>query len=249
MTRSIKYLAEPKQLLLAWQAPDHLGNRQRWAVGVIDISGQECSFRYVTSDSEFRALNGHGREKLIGLGFLGYPAFSMQRPIHRSEVLPTLMRRLPPRSRPDFGAFLQLYGLAPDANPSDFALLAYTGAKLPSDGFSIVDPLDKSTAKADMVMEVAGTRHLLIGTTLGLAPDQPVSLVPEPDNQYDPAAIHVCAGDRCVGYVNRLQAETVGYWLDARTVSASVYGMNGTLDNPKLFIFMSVRPKNEKMAA
>ncbi|TIU44312.1 MAG: hypothetical protein E5W31_01315, partial [Mesorhizobium sp.] len=111
---------------------------------------------------------------------------------------------------------------------SDFALLAYTGAKLPSDGFSIVDPLDKSTAKADMVMEVAGTRHLLIGTTLGLAPDQPVSLVPEPDNQYDPAAIHVCAGDRCVGYVNRLQAETVGYWLDARTVSASVYRMNGT---------------------
>ncbi|AZO02013.1 MAG: hypothetical protein E5W15_02925 [Mesorhizobium sp.] len=100
-----------------------------------------------------------------------------------------------------------------------------------------------------MVMEVAGTRHLLIGTTLGLAPDQPVSLVPEPDNQYDPAAIHVCAGDRCVGYVNRLQAETVGYWLDARTVSASVYRMNGTLDNPKLFIFMSVRPKNEKMAA
>ncbi|RUW73380.1 MAG: hypothetical protein E5V37_26395 [Mesorhizobium sp.] len=138
MTRSIKYLAEPKQLLLAWQAPDHLGNRQRWAVGVIDISGQECSFRYVTSDSEFRALNGHGREKLIGLGFLGYPAFSMQRPIHRSEVLPTLMRRLPPRSRPDFGAFLQLYGLAPDANPSDFALLAYTEQNYPATVFPLL---------------------------------------------------------------------------------------------------------------
>ncbi|GLQ82881.1 hypothetical protein GCM10007881_64040 [Mesorhizobium huakuii] len=249
MSRSIKYLAEPKQLLLAWQAPDHLGDRQRWAVGVIDIAGPECTFRYVTSDPEFRTLNGRSKDDLIALGFLGYPAFGMQRPIHRSEVLPTLMRRLPPRSRPDFGAFLQLYGLAPDANPSDFALLAYTGAKLPSDGFSIVDPLDRSTAKADLVMEVAGTRHLLAGATLDMAPDYPVSLSPEPDNRFDPAAIRVCFSERCVGYVNRLQAETVGYWLHNRAVTASIYRLNGTVQNPKLFIFMSVRPKTDRIAA
>lgn len=250
MSQAIKYLAEPKQLLLAWQAPDHLRDRWRWAVGVFDLTGPESNFRYVTADSEFRALNGgRGRDELLALGFLGYPAFSMLRPLHTQGVLPTLMRRLPPRSRSDFGAFLALFGFAPDANPSDFALLSYTGAKLPSDGFSIVDPLDKDTAQADLVTEIAGTRHHLAGERLTAPPEAAVTLTPEPENKFDPAAIRVNLHDKCIGYINRLQSRTLLHWLNTRSVESSIYRLNGSVESPKVFIFIKIRPLKSQIAA
>ncbi len=250
MPQAIKYLAEPKQLLLAWQAPDHLRDRHRWAVGVFDLTGTDSTFRYVTEDAEFRALNGgRGRGELVALGFLGYPAFSTLRSLHTQGVLQTLMRRLPPRNRSDFGAFLMLFGFTPDANPSDFALLSYTGAKLPSDGFSIVDPLDKDTLQADLITEIAGTRHHLAGEKLTAPPEAQVTLTPEPENKFDPEAIRVDLGLKCIGYINRLQSGTLLHWLKTRSVVSSIYRLNGSVESPKVFIFIKIRPLKDRIAA
>lgn len=44
----IEHFVAPKRLYLAWQAPDQLGDRFRWAVGelAINVDGDVSSLRY-----------------------------------------------------------------------------------------------------------------------------------------------------------------------------------------------------------
>jgi hypothetical protein len=74
-------------------------------------------------------------------------------------VLAVLRRRLPPRNRSDFPDYVEGFRLPKDLEISDLALLALTTAKLPSDGFSIVDPLDPAIEQCDLVLEIAGFRY------------------------------------------------------------------------------------------
>lgn len=91
------------------------------------------------------------------------------------------MRRIPPRSRPDFDAYCRHFGL-PDGRPvSNWALLGLTGAKLPSDGFSLVDPLDPDGERCDLMLEVAGFRHQDARETATVSVGNTVQLIPEPE--------------------------------------------------------------------
>lgn len=58
-----------------------------------------------------------------------------------------------------------------------------------------------------MILFVAGTAAMGIDLS-GIAVGDPVSLVAEPDNQYDPHAIKVIHGGRHVGYLQRAFAAT-----------------------------------------
>lgn len=132
MTRFIEHLVEPQRLLLYWQARESK-KRSRYRVGQL-----------VQRDGQVVLQYGHGPEmaKAREMGFEGYPAFPLKQAEHSHQVMEAFKRRLPPRSRQDFSRYLELRAIPADANISDFALLGYSGAKLPNDGFELVHTFD-----------------------------------------------------------------------------------------------------------
>jgi hypothetical protein len=250
MENWINQICEPRQLYLAWQAPDHLADRFRWAVAVISLMGDVCTLRYLAPGEEFEALNqGRKFENAVALGYHGYPAFNLRRLEHAAGVLETLMRRLPPRSRPDYEDYQRQFRIAPNAGVSDFALLGVTEAKLPSDGFSVVDPLNTEAEHCDLLLEIAGFRYYIGRLASPLEVGQPVDILPEPENEHDPGAVKVQVRSEIVGYINRLQAPTFLKWVAERQVSGVLERLNGSGGHPRAFIFVRVRAAENKKAA
>ena len=183
------------------------------------------------------------------LGYRGYPAFRINKQEHHGGVLATFLRRLPPRKRADFPEYMAQFRLAMDASISDFALLAYTGAKLPSDGFSIVDPLEDFSPPCEMLTEIAGYRHY--AQRLSQQPQVGVDLVlmPEPDNPYDPKAIAIKSNGETIGYVNRLQTGAFHKYLAHGFVDATIERLNGAVDRPRAFMFVEFADASRASAA
>jgi hypothetical protein len=207
----IEAVPEPESLILGWQAPDPLGDRFRWAVGVLERSvGGGCLLRYLRGADFARWNRGRAFEDMGALGYRGYPAFRLDRHVHTDNVLSAFMRRLPARSRPDFEEYKRQFRLPLGLDLSDFALLGQTEAKLPSDGFSLVDPLDGGVDRRELLLEVAGHRYY--AGNLRLAVGDQVSLEPEPSNEQDPQAVAMRVADRTIGYVNRLQTAAFQRW-------------------------------------
>lgn len=229
MPNWIQHVYEPARLVLAWQAPDERGNRTRFAVGEILKRDKEFVLRYYENTPDVVTAKS--------LGYEGYSAFDLKKSEHSKDVLPAFMRRLPPRSRSDFDQYLEGLRLTPFAELSDFGLLGYSGAKLPSDGFSLVNTLEGAQIPSEFLLEVAGYRHhqpSLSEDDVGKA----VSLVPEPQNKFDPGAIAVRYGEKTIGYINRLKAPVIRNWIDAGRVSAVIEKLNGRPDKPRAFIFL-----------
>lgn len=246
MEHWIRTVAEPRRLILTWQAPDQFGpaNRTRWAVGVVERQDSTATFRYLSSE-EFGLFNpGRSLEQLMSFGYRGYPAFRQkdEKQIFDAGVLATFLRRLPPRSRPDFSSYLRSFRVDPAAAMSDFALLGITEAKLPSDGFSLVDPLDARLLTCDLMLEIAGYRYYARKLLKDPSVGDLVSIEEDPDKTYEPHAVAVYLGDAKIGNINRLQAPTFISWLADRRLSAVVERVNGTPERPRLHIFVQVRP-------
>ena len=243
MEQWIEHLIEPVRLILSWQSPAAAVDRRRWAVGELSRREGKSEFRYFAGD-EFRAMN-HGRtpSNLRDDGFLGYAAFTWradQPDQFTAGALEAFLRRVASPTRRDFPAYLQTFRMRPREGLSGFALLGLTGAALPSDGFSLVDPLDPDVPAQDVLLEVTGhhyhahpSRRLTVGTRL--------NLVAEPDNAADSSAVQVHAAGAVVGYVNRLQSASVSRWLVSRSVSAWVSRVNGSEERPKAYMMLQVR--------
>lgn len=237
----IEHVREPTRLILAWQAPDQFGERFRWAVGVVAPSGGEYSFQYLKGD-EFAALNQMRTQKeLSSLGFRGFTVFGPNESIiYTKSVLSAFLRRLPPRSRTDFSEYLKSFRISPKAQVSDFALLGLTEAKLPSDGFSLVDEYSDREGKRELLVELAGHRYYRGKLKNALRVGEPVELEAEPSNRYDPNAIVVRYFNEPLGYINRLQASAFREWINKNRVQAHVEKLNGTEAKPRAFIFAKV---------
>ncbi len=240
MEHWIQTICEPQRLLLAWQGSDPDGERKRFAVGELLLKGEECALRYLSGDEVARAR---------ALGFSGYPAFDFGQVEHRKGVLAAFMRRLPPRTRADFDAYKAQFRLQSGLSISDFALLAYTEAKLPSDGFAIVNPLTDVCGPCEFLLEVAGYRHYAGRLKEPLSVGQGLQFVAEPSNEWDPNAVRVEANSELVGYVNRLQAAAFLRWIKQGVVDGFVERLNGNAAKPRLFTFVSVAGKRTDQAA
>jgi hypothetical protein len=239
----IEHPQEPKQLLLVWQAPAGVSDRLRWAVGRLYPDADSTSFTYLEGE-EFQALNlGRPEEQLRACGFAGYPAFDRKRRPESggwSDALQTFLRRVPPRRRPDFGAYLEHHLVKADVCLSPMALLAVTEARLPSDGFSMVDPLDPSEMTVDFVFEIAGFRH---AGQMGIQVQegQSLMLTPESNNRWDPFATEVIADGVRIGYVNRLQVSTIRHWLGTRDLQCCIARLYGHKDSPRAYALARAR--------
>jgi hypothetical protein len=243
MENWIQEVPQPRHLYLAWQAPDHLNERFRWAVGLIEQTSAGADFRYFPPGAEFEAHNqGKTFDRLWSLGFRGYPALGNKPGASSTAVLPALLRRLPPRGRADFDAYKRQFRLLPEVSVSQFALLGLTEAKLPSDGFSVVDPLDPEADRVDLMLEIAGYRYYADAARDRACVGTAVDLVPEPTNEHDANAVMIKVEGQRIGYINRLQASTFHRWLAEREVHAVLERLNGQPERPRAFVFVRVRP-------
>lgn len=247
--RWIEAVCEPRSLLLAWQAADlRPESRYRWAVGIVEPHGTELSFRYFDRGEEFRAHNqGKDFAELSKLGYAGYPAFDPSKDRHTQGVKSALLRRLPPRNRSDFGEYIARFLLRPTSDLSDLTLLGRTEATLPSDGFSLIDPLDSSVSRCDLLLEVAGFRHY--SKSVALSKNMPIEIVADPTNPFDPNAVEFRAAGQKFGNVNRLQAATFGQWLRNTRVEGWLERLNGSAERPRAFVFVRVMPRTSQLAA
>jgi hypothetical protein len=245
----IEHPPEPQVLVLVWRPPFGEKDRVHWAVGELARTEQGAQFRYYGGAEFARANGGRTEDMAHAAGFRGYPSFDLS-PEARFEqhALDAFLRRLPPRSRADFPAFMEHFRV-PDARAlSDIALLGVTAAKLPSDGFALIDPLDPAADRCETVLEVAGHRHYP-ASQAHISVGDLATLVPEPDNPHDPQAVRIDVGGQAIGHVSRLQAATVGSWLSNRQVQAWLLRKNGTADAPRAYIFVSVSPRSQLAAA
>jgi hypothetical protein len=236
MNTVLQHIREPGAVLLTWQPSDESGaQRTRRVVGRLSIEGGEVSFRYLKGTADF--------ERATSDGFRGYPAFRLEdktQTVFMQGVMESFLRRLPPRNREDFGDYLKLHRLPNPFTYSDLALLGYTGAKLPSDGFALLPDFQLESAPCDFILEVAGFRHYRTSTT-GLAVNDPVAFDLAPGNEVDVDAIAILHNGEVIGYVNRALRNVFRHWLTDRTVEARVERLNGKPERPLVYLYILVK--------
>jgi len=232
---TISNLLEPSRLLLVWQRPlVDSGRRSRRVVGeIVRNEDGNAVFRYLNDSSDFKSA--------VSEGFQGYPAFKVARTMHEINVLSAFSCRLPSRKRGDFTDYLAAHGLPSTFIGSDFSLLAHTGARLPGDGFEIIPDLVGIVAPFDLIIESAGTRYQEGVDLDAMSVGESVSLIPEPTNEFDPAAIQIVhsTGGR-IGYVPKPYCEMLRPWLDEGRLSASIQKLNGRPDRRLVYLRVSV---------
>jgi hypothetical protein len=234
--RYIEHIVESDRLLLSWQTPMPGKCRQRMFVAELIRRGEDADLVYLKQSPEFA--------KAQDLGLTEFPGFSIEKTIHEN-VLASFMKRLPPRSRGDFVRFLDALRLEEGvkATISDFALLGYSGAKLPEDDFTVVNPFDNASVPFELMLEIQGYRHYMESIPRSeLSKDMQAFFEPEPDNEYDPQAIKIMINGIKAGYVCRGLTASFHKWFSAgNTITAYLERINGTEHKPKIFLYVSVR--------
>lgn len=228
----LRYIVEPERLLMTWMPSDesgHLRLRRRVAEIVADVENPKIwHFRYLSGTPEM--------EDAKSLGFLGHPAFKLNVEHHHQGVRETLLRRLPSRSREDFAEFLTMHRLPNPFVGSDLALLGYTGAKLPSDGFAFVPVFPREALPCEYIIEVAGVRHVYKGDLGEIKVGDQVTFERELSNEFDQNAVRVMANDQQLGYVNRALLPSFNTWLEQGAVAGVIERKNGAPGRPLVYV-------------
>lgn len=237
MSNQSSYFFEPHRLLVIWQS-SLAEVRTRFVVGEL-IRCENCvSLSYFPWSSDYLTAET--------LGFEGHPAFPRHQVVHHHNVMEVLSRRLPPRSRSDFGFYLKKYGLAEHPNISDFGLLGYTAGILPSDGFSFAINLGFEAIPLFFPMECAGFRFYDgMQMEFDSVSNFVVEFRPEDGNAYDPFAVAIYLENRKLGFVPRYYSSLVRIWLHRYNVFGFTSRIMGSIGSPKLLLNVSISNKQE----
>lgn len=231
----IEHIVEPTKLLLAWQSSDE-SHRTRYLVGELERLGEEIRLIYRTDSQDF--------DKAVNKGFTPYPAFPDPKEPY-SNVLDAFMRRLPPRSRGDFPQYLERLRLKPDVQISDFGLLGYSGAKLLSDGYSIIHPFYDVAGPCELLLEAAGYRHIAEKPAIKIG-DPAVFVIEACHEITQEEAIRIEIQGNKIGYVNRGLIKTFLDWINNnRITGAWVEKINGTPGRPALYLFVTIKSNTD----
>lgn len=235
----IKHIIEPEELLLTWQAPTG-PDRMRRFVAELQRTADDCRLKYLSDASDYDAA--------LRLGFTGYPGFDKSVQTH-DHALDAFMKRLPPRSRRDFPKFLASFCLPADSQISDFALLGYSGAKLPDDDFCIICPFLNAHPPFEFLIRVQAFPLYFKQLPSGLLGEK-VSMVPEPNNPFDPDAIRVEIQGAMAGFIPRGLNTQMLNWLQlGYQFQATVERTNDSLEWPSLSVFLEIRENAHSEAA
>ncbi len=241
MTDLITDPIQTRRALFTWQRPlEQPGSRDRFAVAELLQCEGGVAFSYLDEGSLAPVMEA---------GFRGYPGLALGDAHEAETALDVLARRLPPRDRPDFHEFLETFGLSPQADFSNLSLLAYTGARVTGDSFGVTETFDGFDRPFRYVFDVSGYRHYR-NDALDLAVDEPLIFRLEPTNEYDSDAIEIAReNDVRLGYINRLQAQTVRGWIEHGNIDARVFKVNGRSAYPRLFVMADIEPAMQKVHA
>ncbi len=236
----IKHIIEFDQLKLVWQSEND-PNHSRYVVAVLLRQSNDVQLKYLEKTPDFK--------KALELGFTGYPAFSLEREIHASGVLEAFQRRLPPRTRSDFDKYLEMFRLPQGAEISDFALLGYSGAKLPGDEFSLIPSFEDVEQECELLMEVAGFRHETQVPIDKIQLNSIVNFEREDTNQYDKNAVKILLNGNKIGYVTRSLLSQFNRWLDeGRIIGAKIERKNGQPEKPIIYVFVELKERHAAVA-
>ena len=216
--------------------PEGEGVRSRCIVGELNLQPNgEVHLRYLTGTPEF--------EKARNQGFRGHAAFKISQECHLQGVMQTFMLRLPPSSREDYTAYLTGFCIPHNADLSEFALLGYTGARLPSDGFGIIHTFDGVDGPCEFLTDVAGVRYYFNAEeTQNLPLGAYVELQCEPNNTNDPGAVMVLYDGKKMGYIKRGLTDAFRRWMELGHVTATIERLNGNPKRPMVLLFVRVLP-------
>lgn len=229
LLNQIEHFIEPSRLFLVWQRPIQEGNaRSRHIVGEIARENSDAVFRYLDMTEDF--------QQALQDGFQGYPAFRLNVPEHRNNVLYAFTSRMTSRKRGDFSDYLAAYFLPTYFSGSDFSLLAHTGARLPSDGFEVVADLSTVNRPFDLIIEIAGTRYQPTINFEDIAIGDSVQFIPEPDNIVDPNAIIVMHRTGKLGYIPKPYCAMLQSRFIDGDVTATINKLNGRPERRLIYL-------------
>lgn len=231
----LEHIVEPTELLLTWQpANESAPSRTRRTVARIVKAGpDEATLRYLKDSDDFK--------EALASGFVGFPAFPVDSGVASHGVVEAMMRRLPPRSRADFARYLDQHRLPVPFLHSDFALLGYTGARLPSDGFGLVPVFPPERVPCDLIVEVAGLRHVYKGDVSSIRVGDVIDVRAVAENPIDQDAVGFFWNGQLLGYVNRAMRGTFSAWLERFSIVATVDRVNGKPERPLVYVRVEVR--------
>lgn len=224
--RTLEKIIEPSRLWLTWQP---LAGGTRYLVGKIDRESETYTFNYLSETDDFILAQSKG--------FLGHPAFPMKDVVHTGNVLEPFLRRLPPSKRKDYAVYMKNHLLPYPFEWSDFALLGYTGAKSPADGFCLI-PDFSGVKEAEYLAEVAGTRYQKELRLDDVSVGDTVELIHERDNEHDPNAIAIIHGAGRLGYINKVHCKALLPKIRRSKVLATVAKKNGTSERPLIYVLL-----------
>lgn len=198
------------------------------------------SFQYLRDTPEFETARSEGFKEYIGI------------PMDRndtSDAINTLGRRLLNPERPDYAGFLERFGLSIEHNLPTLSLLAYTGAKLTSDSFSVADTFEDFDRNFQYIFDVTGRRHAKTHTPSPQVGDT-VIFRAEPQNQHDEFAVELFdADENRFGYINSCQAKAVNQWFSEGSITGQVFRENGRIEYSCLFVIANITPSMASQAA
>jgi hypothetical protein len=208
-----------KTTYLTWRKAE---GQRRFVVAKLVEALEGYRFEYLFTDKLNEAKKA---------GFTGYPAFELCETIYEGDVLSTFARRLVDSSRSDYDKFLR-YWNAESYKGSNFALLGLTGAKLHTDTFEFIAPHDEVPAR--FLTEVAGLHHAdesLLDRIKQSQSYEKITLLAEPENEYDPFAVKVLYGGSELGYIKIIHSESVANALQKNHVTAQIRNIikNGSI--------------------
>lgn len=169
-------------LFLSWRQP---GNRW-WPVGRLLRDEEDFVFSYT-----------EGANTAAQAGFRPLNAFPEFEQVYRSKSLfPIFQNRLPPRSRPDYGDFVEWLDLPRDER-DPLVLLARSGGQRETDMFEVFSaPEPQADGRYRSTFFLHGLRHRgpeAEEEVAGLRSGDELSLEAEPGNPQDPHAIRILA--------------------------------------------------------
>lgn len=198
-----------QKLVLTWKPGPH---RRKTAIGELVQNETKTFFRYIISKTDYESLKDKG--------FVLYYPFDNIEKVYDENVLDAFKSRLPDRRRSDFKKILSYWEIN-DLEISDFNLLKITGARLPTDGFELIDSLEDREPPFEFLFQIAGVCYYEIPENLILGSS--LNLMPEPTNEFDKNAVKVLTTDnKLIGYIPSVQSKSVKYFIEKFNVKTIV---------------------------
>jgi hypothetical protein len=216
-----------RRLVVTWQHP---ATRSIEPIGFLSYDGHEYSFAYIR-----HSLDVEGFRPLLG--------FEDMYLVYRSDVLfPLFAQRAMDPRRPDYQRYIERLDLPDDASP--WEQIARSQGRRQGDTLQLLPEPTISDGQLSFLFLVHGIRHIPERATRHgtphataaqveqalneLRPEDPLQLIPEPDNPRNPLALLVATTSSTpVGWVPDVLAEDVNRLLSRAAVDVRVAHVNG----------------------